>query len=84
MEEQLKKEDLQLFAGYIIDELRKAIGDNEQAALPTEWLKSRRIRKWLDISPASLQNLRITGQVRYRKILGSYYYNKEDLLKLFK
>lgn len=48
-----------------------------------EWLKSRAARKLLTMSPGSLQNLRVTGQVRFRKVLGSYYYNRADLMKLF-
>lgn len=48
-----------------------------------EWIRSRAVRKILDISPATLQNLRIAGSIRYKKIQGSYYYSKEDLKMLF-
>lgn len=48
-----------------------------------EWLKSRVVRKLMDMSPGSLQNLRVTGKVRLKKVLGSYYYNKSDLTNLF-
>ncbi|WP_346432738.1 hypothetical protein [Flavobacterium piscisymbiosum] len=37
----------------------------------------------LDISPGSVQNLRVRGKVRFKKVLGVYYYNREDLQKLF-
>ncbi|WP_394366102.1 helix-turn-helix domain-containing protein [Sphingobacterium faecium] len=53
---------------------------------PTEefdWLRSKAIRKMMDISPATLQNLRITGKIRHKKVMGSYYYNRSDLQKLF-
>ncbi|WP_313375344.1 hypothetical protein [Chishuiella sp.] len=36
------------------------------------------------MSAATLQNLRISGKIRSRKIMGSYYYNKLDLENLFK
>lgn len=50
---------------------------------PSEWLRSKAVRKLMDISPATLQNLRIAGKIRHRKILGSYYYNRKDLQNLF-
>jgi len=37
----------------------------------------------MNISLATLQNLRITGKIRYTKIMGSYYYSKGDLMQLF-
>ncbi|MBF4472429.1 hypothetical protein [Flavobacterium sp. HJJ] len=45
--------------------------------------KSRVVRKLMDMSAASLLNLRITRKVRFKKVLGSYYYNKSDLMNLF-
>ena len=38
----------------------------------------------LGISPGTLQNLRVTGKIRYKKVMGSYYYNSADLEKLFR
>jgi len=37
----------------------------------------------LDISAGTLQNIRVNGKIRYKKVLGSYYYSKSDILKLF-
>lgn len=48
-----------------------------------EWLRSKSIRKIMNISPATLQNLRVSEKIRYKKVMGSYYYNKKDLYKLF-
>lgn len=47
------------------------------------WLRSKAIRRMMDISAATLQNLRISEKIRFKKVMGSYYYSKEDLLKLF-
>ena len=86
MEEGITKEDLRQFGLSLIGTIRKLIeagkGEGSQAADP-EWLKSRVVRKMLDISAGSLQNLRITGKVRFKKVLGSYYYNRSDLMQLF-
>lgn len=60
--------------------LEKRIAPQE---IQPEWLRSKAVRTLMNISPATLQNLRITGKVNYRKIMGSYYYSKADLSKLF-
>lgn len=86
MENGITKEDLEQFGALLIGTVRKIIegakGDRKETADP-EWLKSRAVRKLLDISPGTLQNLRITGKVRFKKVMGSYYYSREDLMHLF-
>lgn len=86
MEEGVTKEDLRQFGLMLIGTLRKMIqvgNEKDKETVHPEWLKSRVVRKLLDISPGSLQNLRITGKIRFRKVLGSYYYNRDDLMQLF-
>lgn len=86
MEERVTKEDLRQFGLYLIGTIREMIEAgkrDDKEALHPEWLKSRVVRKMLDISPGSLQNLRITGKIRFKKVLGSYYYCKADILLLF-
>jgi len=86
MSEQITKDDLRQLSLIIVDEIRKLIQLNStyknDVASP-EWLKSRVVRKLLDISAGSLQNLRITGKIRFKKVLGSYYYNRADIMNLF-
>ncbi len=87
MGEIVTKEDLRQFGILLIDSMRTIIQENNNdktEALELEWLKSKAVRKLLDISAGSVQNLRMTQKVRFKKVLGSYYYNKNDLLKLFK
>jgi len=82
MSELVTKDDLRQFGLMIIDEVRKLkpeITKDENV----EWVKSRTARKLLTMSPGSLQNLRVTGSVRFKKVLGSYYYNRADLMKIF-
>jgi len=86
MAKKVTKEDLLEFGKQLIENVTKAIQQsfpNEKALDQPEWLKSRAVRKMLDISAGSLQNLRITGKMRFKKVLGSYYYNREDLTQLF-
>lgn len=86
MEDGVTKEDLRQFGMLLIGTIKKMIEGSKPGEIDqieVEWLKARVVRKMLNISPGSLQNLRITGKVRYKKVMGSYYYSREDLMKLF-
>ena len=86
MNENVTKEDLRQFGVFIMSNLRDVIHEilpSGKIANDPLWLKSKVVRSILDISPGSLQNLRITGKVRFKKVMGSYYYNKEDIEQLF-
>lgn len=82
MNELATKEDLRQFAQLIINEIK--IDRQKQEEFTPDWLKSCIVKKSLSISSASLQSLRVTGKVRCRKVLGTYYYSKTDLTNLFK
>lgn len=86
MSEYVTKDDLRQFGLVMMDDFRKIIEESkkEQQNEPAlDWLKSRVVRKLLDISAGSLQNLRVTGKIRFKKVLGSYYYSKADIMNLF-
>jgi DNA-directed RNA polymerase subunit F len=86
MEENVTKEDLQQFRLLITNEIRQMLENiyslRENTIRP-KWLKGKVVRKLLDISPGSLQNLRISGKLSFKKLLGTYYYSKEDIETLF-
>ncbi|HRO46235.1 helix-turn-helix domain-containing protein [Agriterribacter sp.] len=83
--EQLTKDDLLQLRIVLLSDIEKLIERKIKASdkEPQEWLRSKSIRNILGISPGTLQNLRITGKIRYKKVMGSYYYNRVDLEKLF-
>ena len=82
MENQIRKEDLRLFAQTIIGELKEILAkQNKESSL--EQVKAKVARQLLSILPASLQTLRISGKLQYLKILGSYYYNRKNIMNLF-
>jgi len=86
MDEFVTKEDLRQFGLLLIDKIQTVFKERNSAAkesLESGWLKSKSVRKLLDISAGSVQNLRTSQKVRFKKVLGSYYYNREDLQKLF-
>lgn len=81
------KEDLRQFSLLLLDKIAILLKEQAQAKNETdnaEWIKTGSVRKMLDLSAGSVQNLRISGKVRFKKVLGSYYYNREDLQNLFK
>lgn len=86
MNDVLTKDDLRQFRMLLVNDIRKIMQEtetDEKDNIQAEWLKSRAVRKLLDMSPGSLQNLRVTKKVRFKRVLGSYYYNHEDLKNLF-
>lgn len=88
MEEQITKEDLRQFRVLLLNDIENLIANKKQECTAqitedNEWLRSKSIRKILNISPATLQNMRITGKIEFKKIMGSYYYKKTDVYNLF-
>ena len=77
----ITKEDLVLFKSELISEITKLVKPVSQSQ-SKQWLKSVEVRKLLNISPGTLQNLRINGALRYTKIGGTMYYKSADIAKL--
>lgn len=87
MENAMTKDDLRQFRLLLLQEIREMITAEKGTAeeeVEIEWLRSKAVREILNISPNTLQNLRVSGAIRFRKVMGSYYYNKSDLMNLFK
>lgn len=78
----ITKEDLEYFRIQLLNDLKQL--QVSVAQKPTkEWLKGIEVRKLLNISPGTLQNLRITGKLRSTKVGGIYFYRHQDIEKLF-
>ncbi len=73
-------EDLNEFRSLLLNDLKEIIQSKPQTT--KQWLKSNDVRKLLNISPGTLQNLRINGTLSYTKIGGMMYYNHSDIDKL--
>jgi hypothetical protein len=74
-------EDLLEFKIDLLDEIKKII-QSQTSTQTKKWLKSTEVRKLLNISPGTLQNLRINGTLSYTKIGGTIYYENQDIDKL--
>ena len=73
-------EDLNEFRSLLLSDLKEIIQSKPQQS--KQWLKSNEVRKLLNISPGTLQNLRIKGTLSYTKIGGIMYYDNTDIDKL--
>jgi hypothetical protein len=82
--EVITKEDLQLFRIQLLDDFKKILSSNNQKEEMPEWVKSGVVRKMLNVSPGTLQNLRIAGQLHPKKVSGSWYYSIPEIKALFK
>lgn len=84
MENIVTKEDLRQFGLSMMHSFKMMLeGVRPAGQIEGEWIKSREVRRILGISPKSVQNLRIGGMVRFKKVIGTYYYNRSDIEKLF-
>ena len=73
-------DDLREFNTELIQELKElfsTVPDQKK-----QWLKSPEVMKLLDISPGTLQHLRVTGILPYTKIGGTVYYKYEEVLQM--
>jgi hypothetical protein len=76
----ITKEDLQQFKIELLEGIKELlqIRTTEQKL----WLRTAEVKKLLNISSGTLQNLRINGTLSYTKIGGLLYYNYKDIEKL--
>lgn len=71
-------EDLQSLKTEILAEIKKIlVKDKRQTEDP--WLRSHQVRRLLNVSSGTLQNLRVKGLLPYTKIGGTLFYRREDI-----
>ena len=76
----ITKEDLNEFRALLLQDIKALLekkGDKNE-----QWLKGNQVRKLLNISSGTLQNLRINGTLKYSKIGTLIYYKHTDILRL--
>jgi hypothetical protein len=79
-EQLITMEDLNEFRTLLLNDLKRIM--QSKPLQQKQWLKSNEVRKLLNISPGTLQNLRINGTLTYTKIGGIMYYDQTDIEKL--
>jgi hypothetical protein len=80
-QEIVTKEDLQVFRMQLLQDLKQVLAQQSQLG-HKKWLKSCEVRKLLSLSAGKLQNLRITGKLRFSKVGNILYYRADDVEKL--
>lgn len=74
--------DLEKFKEQMLSEMRRLLaGGGKQHS--KQWLKSREVRKLLDVSPGKLYAMRVSRQLSYMRIGGVIYYDRADIDKMF-
>lgn len=76
----ITKEDLNEFRRLLIADLSTLLAIKPQQQ--KKWLKSNEVRKLLNISPGTLQNLRINGTLIYSRVGGIIFYESAHIDKL--
>ena len=74
----ITKQDLQEFK----TEIAQSIASLNTDMKPKKWLRSKEVRKMLNISPGTLQNLRIHGHIPFTKLGGTLFYNSNEIDKI--
>lgn len=75
-------EDLQDFRTQLLADLRQLLGKSTTSPSRKEWLKSSEVRKLLGISPGTLQQLRVSGKLRYTQVGSILFYKHQDIEQL--
>lgn len=75
----LTKSDLEIFKSDIIKEVANLLNGKQENK---KWLKSSDVRKMLNISPGTLQHLRVTRVLPFTKIGGLVFYDYAEVLKI--
>ncbi|SDF14336.1 hypothetical protein SAMN05216464_113102 [Mucilaginibacter pineti] len=84
--EMITLDDLRQFRLQLLNDIKALLNDRPTVVgkdMPVEWVKSPVARRMLDVSPGTLQNLRISGRLGFQRLGGSYYYSLKDLNGLF-
>lgn len=75
----LTKGDLQQFKTDFFAEFKKVF---KESPTNPKYLQSFEVRKMLNISPGTLQHLRVSGQLPYTKLGGKIFYDSDDIRKM--
>lgn len=79
----LTTDDLYEFKTQLFEELKKLM-DHKPQSSKKKYLKSSEVMEMLQVSPGTLQNLRINGTLPYSKIGGIIFYDAEEINLIMK
>ena len=71
-------DDLREFKMELLDDIKNLLAKQSSGKIK-RYLKSSEVMDLLQISPGTLQNLRINGTLPYTKVGGIIYYDAEEI-----
>jgi len=71
-------DDLREFKMELLDDIKNLLSQQSSGTIK-KYLKSSEVMDLLQVSPGTLQNLRINGTLPYTKVGGIIYYDAEDI-----
>ncbi len=77
----VSKEDLEAFRLRLLEDIREMIHTQQKAK---RWVKTAEVLKLLDMSDVTLQHLRATGKIPFKKLGGICYYDLDEIEKAIK
>ncbi|MCW3808088.1 helix-turn-helix domain-containing protein [Plebeiibacterium marinum] len=74
----ITQDDLREFKIELLADIKKLLKQNA-GSNQKKWLKSYEVRELLNISPGTLQHLRVSGTLPFTKVGGTIYYDYSDI-----
>lgn len=74
-------DDLREFKMELLDDIKNLLAKQATGKIK-KYLKSSEVMDLLQVSPGTLQNLRINGTLPYTKVGGIIYYDVEEIQKV--
>ena len=74
-------DDLREFKMELLEEIKKFLSNQSSGTLKRH-LRSSEVMDLLQISPGTLQNLRINGTLPYTKVGGIIYYDAQEIQRV--
>ena len=74
-------DDLREFKMDLLDDIKSLLAKQSSGKIK-KYIKSSEVMDLLQVSPGTLQNLRINGTLPYTKVGGIIYYDVEEIQKV--
>ncbi|SFS81905.1 Helix-turn-helix domain-containing protein [Mucilaginibacter polytrichastri] len=73
----ITKDDLEAFRRSLLNDIQDLLANNKPEN--KEWLRCADVRRLLKVSTGTVQNLRISGKLKSRKVGGIHFYKLADI-----
>jgi hypothetical protein len=75
-------DDLREFKIELLEDLKRILKEQGCQTEQKQWLKSAEVRKLLNISPGTLQNLRVNGTLSFTRVGSIIFYSYAEIEKI--